>query len=202
MKKGYSQYDEDEFVLNYFNNKIGFLVDIGAADGVTGSNSKFLIENGWSGLLIEPNKKHILKLKKIYENYNNILLENIGCSYETNDDVDFFIDQVDGFELASTFNIEQMNKVKNIHKTNFYTNKVNIVKTSDIFKKYNINKIDFLSIDTESYDENVLKGIDFGKCSIDLICIETVTIGIKNLLDENGYKEVYKTPSNHLFSKI
>ena len=60
----YSQGYEEIYLLNYFkNNNTGFLVDIGAADGINNSNSKKLIELGWSGLLVEPNKKNYNKLK-------------------------------------------------------------------------------------------------------------------------------------------
>ena len=45
----YSQFQQDKFVYeNYFTNKVdGYFVDIGAADGIKFSNSKFFEELGW-----------------------------------------------------------------------------------------------------------------------------------------------------------
>jgi len=64
----YSQYTEEDFLLDFFKNKSnGFLVDIGAADGITNSNSRRLILDGWSGILIEPNKKNYNKLLDLYQ---------------------------------------------------------------------------------------------------------------------------------------
>ncbi len=45
--------NEEQVILDYFGNKIGNLLDIGANDGITLSNSRKLIELGWSGDLIE-----------------------------------------------------------------------------------------------------------------------------------------------------
>ncbi|MEO6633733.1 MAG: hypothetical protein ABIN13_18470 [Mucilaginibacter sp.] len=51
---GYSQNNEDEFVLKYFGSFKGTLLEIGANDGADLSNSKLLIENGWHAHLVEP----------------------------------------------------------------------------------------------------------------------------------------------------
>ena len=44
----YSQNNEEQVILDYFGNKIGNLLDIGANDGITLSNSRKLIELGWA----------------------------------------------------------------------------------------------------------------------------------------------------------
>lgn len=51
----YSQYGEQEFLLDYFGCKTdGFLVDIGANDGLVLSNTRALVERGWNAVLVEP----------------------------------------------------------------------------------------------------------------------------------------------------
>lgn len=82
----YSQKGEDIIALNYFNLKgtqIKCLVDIGAKDGLTFSNSKLLIENGWIGTLLEPNHE---ECRQCYVNHlfgNYTCVHNIGISTET-----------------------------------------------------------------------------------------------------------------------
>lgn len=50
----YSQNDEEAIIMRYFANRTGRLLDIGAADGMTNSNSLALIERGWRAVLVEP----------------------------------------------------------------------------------------------------------------------------------------------------
>lgn len=200
MKK-YAQYNEEEFLLSYFkgiNN--GFLVDIGAADGINNSNSRYLIELGWSGLLVEPNKNNFNKLKDLYDKKDNIILENKGCSENSIISAEFFIDKNDQYEQLSTFNPKQVDKCKKMYNCGFINDNIDLIKTSNLLADYSINKVDFMSIDTESYDSNVIKGIDFNTCDIDLICVEDDDDQISNILMDNGYKIVYRT-YNTFYSK-
>ena len=63
----YSQNNEEEVILNYFDGKIGTFLDVGANDGVTLSNTRALAERGWRGVLIEPSPKAFALLKENYK---------------------------------------------------------------------------------------------------------------------------------------
>jgi hypothetical protein len=82
----YSRNGEDVIAFNYFNEKgtqMKLLMDIGARDGITFSNSKLLIENGWIGTLLEP---HHEECRQCYANHlfgNYTCVHNIGISTET-----------------------------------------------------------------------------------------------------------------------
>jgi len=198
----YSQYGEEIFLEQFFDiNKNGLVVDIGAADGIRYSNSRFLIEKGWNGLLIEPNPRNFEKLKKLYDNNISVLIENVGCGKETLSNVEFFIDKNDEFEQLSTFKNEQMLKCKTIYNCDFETLSTKVIKTSEIFNKYNITNIDFVSIDTEDFDQNVIEGIDFSKVNIKLICIEHSTQVIEDILSNHNYHKVHKTIGNIFYAK-
>lgn len=201
MKK-YAQYNEEEFLTNYFkgiNN--GTLVDIGAADGINNSNSRYLIELGWSGLLVEPNKNNFQKLMELYSNNKNIILENVGCSENSLESVEFYIDQNDQYQQLSTFSTNQVLKCKKIYNCEFISDNINLIKTSDLLKKHNLFKIDFLSVDTESFDTNVILGIDFNVVDIDLICVEHSSDLLIEKLTSFGYKNNHNTGGNLFFSK-
>ena len=73
-RKYRSENEEDTFVIKYFQEKMnGFLLDISAADGVTGSNSFQLIdEYHWSGLLVEPCPTHKHNLETLYNNVDDV----------------------------------------------------------------------------------------------------------------------------------
>jgi hypothetical protein len=57
----YGQNREDEVINNLIISKYGAdfkgaILDLGANDGITLSNSRFFIENGWNGVLVEAGK--------------------------------------------------------------------------------------------------------------------------------------------------
>jgi FkbM family methyltransferase len=198
MINKYSQYNEELFLMEYFKGRLGVVVEIGAADGTTNSNSRRLIENGWSAILVEPNFNNYTKIKELYKENNIVSVENCGCSDVSKKDT-FYIDHNDKYQQLSTFNPTQVKKCKDIYSCEFEEKEVQILKTSDLFDKHKITKIDFLSIDTESYDKNVVLGIDFGKIDIEIICIEDEEAS--EILIKNGYQFFYKTIGNLIFKK-
>jgi FkbM family methyltransferase len=200
--KTYSQYGEEHFLLEHFKHKKdGFLVDIGAADGINGSNSRYLIEMGWSGLLVEPGTNNFNKLLELYYGNQNIILEKVGCSDTSSKNTTFFVDKNDEYEQISTFRYEQMIHCKNIYDCEFVTENVDLIKTQDLFDKHSILNIDFLSIDTESLDTEVILGIDFNKCNINLICVEHDSGIMHKVFEEFNYKQIYRNVGNIFFAK-
>jgi hypothetical protein len=198
----YSQYEEQKFLLKYFNNKTdGILVDIGAADGVSNSNSRGLIEIGWSGILIEPNKNNFSKIEKIYFENEKIKIFNLGCSSETKKGIKFFIDKNDMYEQLSTFSESQMNSCREYFKCEFVEDTSDLIKTSELFEINLLSHIDFLSVDTESYDYQVIEGVDFDKVNIDLICVEHLDEKLEKKFETNDYYLIHKTTGNFFYTK-
>lgn len=67
MPEQYSQYDEQQHILGIVGLRLsGRFLDIGAWDAKTFSNSRALIELGWSGILIEPSPGPLRGLVKEY----------------------------------------------------------------------------------------------------------------------------------------
>jgi len=195
----YSQYEEQSFLLNYFkDNTKGTLVDIGAADGINNSNSKKLIELGWSGLLVEPTPLNYQKLINLYSGNTLVNIENCGCGNKT-ENLTFYIDNNDEYHQISTFSVEQKIGCEQYFKCTFHEINSIIYNTQELFTKHNLKKIDFISIDTEGYDDNVLFGINFNETLIDLICIENTTQVSENLLYSRGYELVHKTSGNTFY---
>ena len=199
MNNFYSQYGEEIFLLEYFKDINGFLVEIGAADGTANSNSRRLLELGWGGLLVEPNKKNYNLICNLHKDNNKVFLENCGCS-NTTEEKKFYIDLNDQFQQLSTYSTDQVEACKSIFSCEFIQQDSKIIKTQELFDKYNIEKINFLSIDTESYDQKVLYGINFDKTDITLICIEQQDLD--DFFIKNNYKLIYKTIGNKFYEKI
>jgi FkbM family methyltransferase len=197
MKK-YSQGNEDEFLVNYFIGRKGKVVEIGAADGTLNSNSLRLIEEGWEAILVEPNFNNYSKIITLHENNKLVIVENCGCSNVTKTET-LYIDNESSYQQLSTFNPKQVQKCKDMYNCEFEESEVNVIKTSELFEKYNIKKIEFLSIDTESFDLNVILGIDFDVVDIELICVEDEEVS--DLIISKGYNLIYRT-SNLIFKKV
>lgn len=198
----FSQYDEENIIDSFFKKKKdGFVVEIGAADGINNSNSRKLILDGWSALLIEPNPNNFSKLEKLYPENDKVKILNLGCSNTTEENINFYVDQNDEFEQLSTFSLEQVQKCKEMYGCEFIEKRVDVVKTSDIFLKNKISKINFLSVDTESFDYKVISGIDFDKVEIDLICVEHLNSELENLLFNLNYVIFSRNIGNTFFRK-
>jgi len=199
----YSQGYEQQFLISYFNNKkIGVLVDIGAADGINNSNTRYLIENGWGGILIEPNKKNYNKLLELYSDNEKIIIENLGCSNKNVKGAKFFIDKNDEFEQISTFSEENYLFCKDYFKCDFVEDEIDLIKTSEVFSKHNLKYIDFVSIDAEGYDSLIIDGIDFNNVFIDLFCVENINKECIDNLIKNGYSLIHETVGNKFYKKV
>jgi FkbM family methyltransferase len=56
------------------------VIDIGAHDGLLGSNSRRLIEQGWYGILVEPVPSVFRSLEKNYSGFQSVRLIQAACS--------------------------------------------------------------------------------------------------------------------------
>ncbi len=169
-KNYYSQFGQDDFVLKkVFTNKTdGFFIDIGANHPIQGSNTYLLERNGWKGLAFEP-QESLNKLWPI-----NRKTPCLKCVIGPENKYVSFIEGKE--EEHGLSGVEGFNKCSTDHR------KVTVQqrKFSDIISEHGIKKIDYLSIDVEGYELNVLKSIDFSQADIKLISVEN-DLGFKNI---------------------
>jgi len=177
----YSQNQEDFIAIDYFNHKAKpnypkTLLDIGANDGITFSNSKFLIENGWMGTLLEPS--HIA-CKKCYENHlfdNYTCVYNFGIANETGEQ-DFLESGShlpNGSDIALLSSVPKRLTERWRNAVTFKESKAMFYTFSD-FEKYFLmedEKFSYVTIDAEGYDWDILKQIDLAKYEVQMLCIE------------------------------
>ena len=162
-----------KFVLSYLHNKSnGIFIDVGASDGITYSNTYDLEKLfNWTGICIEP---HPNAFKNLIKNRSSINL-NIAINMSEIDE-EFW--QIDGYsEMLSGFasNYDSRHKTRILQEVqdrnqNLTKIKVPIDKLSNILKNY--NTVDYLSIDVEGSELNVLQTIDFTKTLINIISVE------------------------------
>lgn len=184
IKLSKSQFRQDLFALKELKlKKNGFFVEFGATDGVSGSNT-YLLEKefGYKGILAEPNPK---QRKNISNERDAIIVEE--CVWTKSGEKLEFVDDGD----LSTVNILKKNEN---NKSSFL---VNTISLTDMLDKYNApSVIDYLSIDTEGSEYNILLNHDFSKYNFSVITVEHNFTDqrekIFKLLSKNGYQRKYK----------
>lgn len=207
----YSQCEEDKFLNeNFFKNKKnGVYIELGALNGVLYSNTKFFEDNlNWTGILIEP---HPIMFKGLKETRPNNLLFNDLVSCHKDELVFRYFEwthaAVSGVENTLTkMHFDVFFDSDNAWHKTLPQSKMNIKpKTlTEIVKSTNITHIDFLSLDVEGHEYEVLLSWDFS-IPIDLILIEILDQDeekeklCRKILIENGYKFVTKCKHNEIF---
>tara|TARA_B100000035_G_scaffold113534_1_gene96331 strand:- start:453 stop:1307 length:855 start_codon:yes stop_codon:yes gene_type:complete len=191
----FSEAGQDMLVKDNFfkNQKSGFFLEIGAYDGIEGSNcyhfEKFM---NWQGIAIEASPLQFEKLKK----NRNCKLMNIAIGSE-NKKVEFY-EVVEGFtQMSGINNLNFKDSFERIKKnSNSKINKINIeCKT---FEKLipSDQIIDLISIDIEGNEPDVLKSINFDKYQIKVIILENKTP------KELSYLEFFKEKNFNYFDRV
>ncbi len=184
-KDFFSQSGQDKCVKNHFfkNLKKGFFVEIGAFNGINGSNcfyfEKFM---DWNGIAVEPSPVHFEKLKK------NRKCICINKAISNQNDHKEFVEVTNGYTQMSGILTNEYKKTLDIIMKDPRTkmNKLNI-KTSTFNEIVGENKIiDYLSIDVEGEEERILESIDFNYFNIKVISVEN------NYPKKNNYNNLLK----------
>lgn len=211
-KKSYSQSGEDTIIAYIFKylgidiSKIKYL-DLGANHAKELSNTNYFYENGAQGVLVEANPSLIPELH--FYRHNDIILNNL-VSTSGNEEIDFYVLSGDGLSTPDKEQAEEtcrINPAINIEKVV----KVTSITVNDIFKKY-FGGIapDFISIDIEGYDLEILKSIDLDNYRPLVIVVETIEyrpylpINVKKYevekyLEKKDYVEYAFTGINSIF---
>jgi FkbM family methyltransferase len=184
FKKSKSQVFQDLFVLFYTNKKInGNFIEIGGGNGIDISNSYILEKNHkWDGIICEPNS---LLAESIKKNRSAELIK-MPITKKCKDKIAFY-ENKDPYQSS-------------VLKTETSQNKVfleSLCLNHLILKKKLINKIDYISIDTEGNEYEILKNFNFKKFKIKIFTIEhnfetSKRNKIYQLMKKNNYKRVFK----------
>jgi FkbM family methyltransferase len=164
--QSYSQLGQDLWVIELLEGKTnGVFIEVGASNGVYLSNTLLLEQEfAWEGLCIEPSSEFLnLKNNRTCQVANELIFD------KDNIEVDFIEDNLN--DDTKSFSGIKTSLDKHAVKGPSFKRKtitLNTLLNSISFSK----RIDFLSIDTEGSEYEVLQGIDFEKYHFSLIAIE------------------------------
>lgn len=180
----YSQIGQDVAVLKFYQSKPnGYYVEVGANDGIKLSNTYLLEKKGWQGICVEPYPNLIDKLKA---NRKCICITEAAYSKDDEEVI---------FSLASNDLFAGIKK--DIDRHHFVLQSpIATVKTKTLTRMLDESCapsfIEYLSIDTEGSELEILRGIDFEKYTFGYISIEHNYVQprrqlMKDLLLSKGY---------------
>jgi FkbM family methyltransferase len=171
IKKSYSQCGEDLIIRTVFDSlsiKKPFYIDIEAHHPTYISNTALFYKKGCRGICVEPDPYLFRKFKS--KRKKDICL-NIGIGKKETL-ADFYIMST---RTLNTFSKEEAeNCMKNNEDKIKKTIPVKLQPINDIIEKNCNTKPNFISLDTEGLDFEILKTFDFNKYRPEVFCIETL----------------------------
>ena len=161
----YSQFAEDVSIARFFEkNYNGFFVDVGCFHPKKYNNTWNLYKKGWRGINIDIDSIKI-------EGFNNVRPKdiNVACAVSnTEGELSYYSN---GFYSLTI----SLDKKFTENRSNYVERKTKCRTLNSIIgeTEYKNKTIDFLSVDAEAHDLEVLKSLDFEKYNPKLIAVET-----------------------------
>lgn len=184
-----SQLGQDVWVLSKSDYKRdGYFVEFGATDGVLLSNTWLLEKSfGWRGLCAEPNPKFFEKLKS----NRQCVVTNHCISGETGKTVEFvFADAYGGSQEYA--NDDQHAAKRAAYRAAGRVETLVTISLNDFLERYGApRQIDYISIDTEGSEFEILRAFPFDRWCVLFWTIEhnftDRRADIRKLMENNGY---------------
>ncbi len=184
-----SQLGQDLWVLEQTGHKRdGFFVEFGATDGVLLSNTWLLeADYGWRGICAEPNPQFFAKLRA----NRNCTLAPDCIMGQSGQSVEFIL--ANEFGGAADFaDYDSHASKRAAFRQNGEVITLQSISLDDFLKKYDAPRcIDYLSIDTEGSEYDILRTFPFEDWDIRLLTVEhnftPIREDIRILLEGHGY---------------
>lgn len=204
--KFYSQNGEDFLLWSFFGEKKkGFFVDIGAFDGVHLSNSYIFEKAGWDGVCVDA---HPFYFEKCKENRPGSICIHAACvGDEGLKEVVFHSEELgllSGIEMRH--DIKQRYEGRGLKFDGFKKTAVPAKTVNAILKSLRKKPdIDFVSIDVEGHELEILRGFDLDVYRPRVLVIEANTEedekGLDSYLTGRGYQKARRVVENVFYCR-
>jgi len=194
--ESYSLEGEDRLISRYFESKnSGFYIDIGSNHPLRFNNTFIFFKKGWKGVNVDADEESINLFRRYRKSDINIC-SAVGNSskltnyYRFND------------SALNTFDENYHRHYQEIGYKLLGTSKLKVRKLSEILSKLQIpKKIDFMSIDVEGKELDVLKSNNWEKYRPKLIIVEVFNIIDFKSANSNKITTYLKSKKYRLFAK-
>lgn len=188
----FSQREEEKYILEFFGDRIGRVLDIGAYHPEFFSNSRALIDKGWNAVLVEPSPKCHYNLRDYYKDNNKVEIVPYAIG-PINGPMKFY----DSAGAVATA-LESHYKVWKDRQLDYEEIQVACMTWQKFYSLFP-GKYEFISIDAEGMDYSILSQMDLNVMETELLCIEYTynTSEIITYLTKSGFTNlIYKTGEN------
>lgn len=163
----YAQNQEDVLLSRLFPpGRPGFYIDVGANDPVVDSITKHFYDLGWTGINVEPASRPFERLVQLREHDVNL---NVGLS-DKEGSLSFY-EFPAGLPGSSTFSADQAEWHRDAGVP-FTEREVPVTTLAAVCEAHVTGPIDFLTIDTEGHERQVLEGGDWSRWRPRVVVVE------------------------------
>jgi FkbM family methyltransferase len=195
----YGQFNEDSFILSQYTQSFGYAIEVGGADGINGSPTKCLEDKGWKTLLIEPNPQLFTEAKR-----NRPYVFNCAAGEVCEDNVGMTIYTLNGGNETAVSGLNPNTKLIEQHQhliedqrlelVNKRTLNVLIYEWGKVLGE-KIENVDFISIDTEGTELDVMAGLNINNFKPKIIALE-------NNFEDHNYRRTMYNYGYILYNRI
>ncbi len=200
LNKGFATYAQsgEDVIIKYLFDSINInkpsYLDIGTNHPIKGNNTYFFYLRKSFGVCIEPDITLIDRIKK-YRKNDIILNVGIGITEEKNASFYYFDGEISAW---NTFSLDEAENRKKQSGISYKKSFVELMSINTIVDNYFNGKVNFVSIDVEGLDLEILKSFDFNKYQPEVICVETILFSLKNNVSKNQEIIDYMKSNNYI----
>ena len=174
----YSQAGEDVIAYYFFMTqgiKIPTYLDIGTNNPIYGNNTFLFYKRGSTGVCIEADPS---LFSNIQLNRSKDICINAGVTFDEKTNADFFIFEEPSHNTLSKEEAEYRNNISR-YKIKKIIN-IPLININTLIKENFKAVPNFISLDVEGVDFDILKTLDFVSYRPDMLCVETVSFSLDN----------------------
>jgi len=201
MNNYYAEYETDRYIRErFFPNReiLGTMAEIGAGPTSFLSMSKHFRESGWRCICVDPNPKFVMQ----HQDEGNEIY-HYACSNSNAEEVDFQIFNTGWGPDHDGISYSTIGKVYPgcQHKPEII--KVKTITLDSLLGMLQVGKLDFLSIDTEGHEIEVMEGFDLEAFEPRVILLENFlhSPSYRNYMMDRGYRLDHQLDYNYIFSR-
>jgi FkbM family methyltransferase len=197
----YAELETDKIIReNFFSdfNYIGTMVEVGCGPPEFLSMSKHFRDYGWRCICIDPNPKFVNQHKE-----KNHEIYEYAISKEEKDDIFNIVntswdESVNGISYSSLnikYDLTEAHSISQIP--------VKTIKLNTLLNQIDVKKVDFLSVDTEGFELEVMQGFDPAKYDTKIILLENFLYkeSYVEYMNKIGFELIKKINYNYIFKK-
>jgi hypothetical protein len=194
--RSYSQYGEDLIVATYFRmrgQRTGYYVDIGAFHPRKFSNTHLLHRAGWHGIVVDVDRRklrafEVARRGKVHAIHAAVApVAGVSTLYR--------FDRI--WSEIDTIDRQTAEQYRDASGVPFTTEEIRAVSINDVLS--GAPRIDFLNLDIEGIDVEVLESLDVARFRPQLICFENESSYSCAFLDAIGYFRLASTGGSHIY---